>query len=58
MGENYVGDDELGRACHGRRKNLEVNLQKAGLGELKHSLYRFFAELDIGREVQVIAQRR
>jgi SAM-dependent methyltransferase len=58
MGENYVGNDELGRKCHGRRKNLELNLKKAGLNHLKHTLYHFFAELGIGREVQVIARRR
>ena len=25
MGDNYVGNDEVGRACHGKRKTLEIN---------------------------------
>jgi hypothetical protein len=57
MGENYVGDDELGRRCHGKRKRLEINLEKAGLTDLKRSLYRSFAELGIGREIQVIGRK-
>lgn len=57
MGVDYVGNDELGRRCHGRRKTFEINLEKAGLSNLKHSLYQSFAELGIGREIQVIGQK-
>ena len=57
MGDNYVGNDELGRACHGKRKTLEMNLDKAGLTDLKRSLYRSIAKLGIGREIQVIGRK-
>ena len=51
MGENYVGDDEIGRRCHARRKTLELNLVAGGRNDLKRRLYRSLAELGIGREV-------
>jgi SAM-dependent methyltransferase len=51
MGENYVGDDELGRRCHGLRKTMELNLVAGGRNDLKRRLYRSLAELGIGREV-------
>jgi SAM-dependent methyltransferase len=57
MGDNYVGNDELGRQCHGKRKTLEINLEKAGLSEMKRSLYQFLAEQGIGREIQVVGQK-
>lgn len=57
MGENYVGNDELGRQCHARRKQFEANLARAGLGDLKRRLYRSFAELGLGREVVLVARR-
>lgn len=54
MGDNYIGNDQLGRLCHTKRKTLEINLEKAGLRELRHQLYRSFAEVGIGREIQII----
>ncbi len=57
MGEDYVGDDELGRACHGRRKALERTLDTAGLGGVKRSVYQALAAVGIGREIQVLGRR-
>jgi SAM-dependent methyltransferase len=57
MGENYVGNDELGRLCHSRRKQLEMNLARAGLGDLKQRLYQSFADLGLGREVVLVGRR-
>lgn len=57
MGERYVGDDALGRQCHGRRKELEKNLARCGLTDLKRELYRRLCELDLGRETLVIGRR-
>ena len=57
MGDNYVGNDDLGRECHAKRKTFELTMQKAGLTELKQSLYRSFANLGIGREIQVVARK-
>lgn len=58
MGENYVGNDELGRQCHARRKRLELTLEKAGLRGLKRDLYAALAKHGIGRELVVFARRR
>lgn len=57
MGENYVGNDELGRACHARRKLFETNLARAGRGDLKRRLYGALAGLGLGREVVLVARR-
>ena len=55
MGEDYIGNDELGRRCHALRKTMELNLVKAGRNDLKRALYRQFAELGVGRSVTVFA---
>jgi SAM-dependent methyltransferase len=57
MGDNYVGNDPLGRECHAKRKALEINLEKAGLSQLKRSLYQSFADLGIGREIQIVSRK-
>ncbi|HOV79639.1 MAG TPA: class I SAM-dependent methyltransferase [Bacillota bacterium] len=51
MGDNYIGNDILGRQCHAKRKNLEKNLAAAGMTNLKKAFYRQLAGLGIGREV-------
>lgn len=57
MGENYVGNNALGRDCHGRRKKLELSLHSGGLNGLKRTLYIALAEQGIGREIIVVARR-
>ena len=44
MGENYVGDPALGRACHTKRKRFDLALEQAGLGETRRAFYRALAE--------------
>jgi SAM-dependent methyltransferase len=56
LGENYVGDLELGRAVHLRRCALEKAMREAGKGVLLTRLYFALAELGIGREAIVIAR--
>lgn len=51
MGDNYVGNDNLGRQCHSKRKTFECNLNKSGLSRVKRQLYQNFAHFGIGREV-------
>ncbi|MFC1705296.1 class I SAM-dependent methyltransferase [Planctomycetota bacterium] len=53
MGDNYVGDDKLGRACHAKRKAFELNLEKTGFGPLRRRWHRTSAELAIGREAVI-----
>lgn len=55
MGDNYVGDPGLGRACHNKRKRFDLALEQAGFGETRRALYRALAEAGIGREAVVIA---
>lgn len=58
MGDNYVGNDELGRACHLRRAAFEQNLERAGLGEVKRQLYLQLAALGLGRTCVTTARRK
>ena len=57
MGDNYVGNDDLGRACHTRRKAFEMKLAAAGLTPLKQQIYRSLAALGVGRDVFVVARK-
>ena len=58
MGDNYIGNDALGRQCHGKRKMFEQNLAAAGLNNIKRQLYRDLAKSGIGREVQIVARKK
>lgn len=55
MGENYVGDSALGRACHNRRKSFDLAFETAGLRETRRAFYRALADQGLGREAVVIA---
>jgi SAM-dependent methyltransferase len=57
MGDNYVGNDDLGRLCHTRRKKFELNMSGAGMSDLKHRLFREFFQMGIGREIMVIGRK-
>lgn len=56
MGENYIGNDEIGRSCHKKRMNFDSNLSKNPI--LNTKLRKAFAELDLGRELVVLARKR
>ena len=57
MGENYIENNILGRECHKMRKNMELNLAKAGKNNLKRKLYREYANIGLGREIMLIGQK-
>ena len=57
MGNNYIGNDNLGRLCHSQRMNFERNLLASDQKELKRALYTAFASLNIGREIKIIARK-
>ena len=57
MGMNYIGDPAVGRMVHGQRKNMELNLAKAGCAELKQRAYQACAREGIGREAVIYARR-
>ncbi len=50
MGEDYVGNDAIGRRCHEKRMKLETGLNQAGVNYLKRGLYRGLYQLGVGRE--------
>lgn len=57
MGENYVGNDAVGRQCHLRRKQFDLALENAGLGDLRRKLYGALAKAGIGREAIIVARK-
>jgi len=56
MGDNYVGDATLGRACHAKRKKFDLALEAAGLKGVRRAFYSALAAQGIGREAIVIAR--
>jgi len=57
MGDNYIGNDTLGRQCHAKRKTFEKNLAAAGQGALKSKFYQHLAASGIGREIVLFASK-
>ena len=54
-GDNYVGNDKLGRKCHFKRKAFEINMYKYGNKHL-NMIYKSLANNGIGREFVVIGR--
>ncbi len=54
-GDNYVGNDELGRKCHFKRKMFEANMYRYGIEQL-NMVYKALADNGIGREFVVIGR--
>jgi SAM-dependent methyltransferase len=57
MGDHYVGDETVGRACHHRRMTLEQRLAAGGQNTLRRRLYAELAGAGLGREAIVYARR-
>ena|SRR3989344_3256252 len=55
-GANYVGNDEIGKKCHKKRMEFEINMLKHGKDILK-DFYKFLARNNIGREFLVLAKK-
>jgi SAM-dependent methyltransferase len=58
MGDNYIGNDEVGRACHKKRMQLERALLDSGQGAVLAGLQTAFASQGLGREVVLFAKKR
>ena len=58
MGDNYVRNEELGRACHVKRMTFEKNLAAAGLNDVKRKLYRALAAEGLGREIVLVGRKK
>jgi 2-polyprenyl-3-methyl-5-hydroxy-6-metoxy-1,4-benzoquinol methylase len=57
MGENYVGNEIVGKECHSKRKRFDLALEKAGMGETRRKFYRALSNAGLGREAVVIARK-
>jgi SAM-dependent methyltransferase len=57
MGDNYIGNDELGRACHTKRMNFEKALNLGGAGNILSDMYTAFASQCVGREIVLHAKK-
>lgn len=57
MGENYVGNDTVGRRCHSKRIRFELSLLSSGMADLKKRLYESFASASLGREILLVGQK-
>ena len=58
MGDRYVSDAELGRACHLKRVAFEANLRAQGKTKEMRDYYRALAGLNLGRQVVAFAVAR
>lgn len=56
-GENYVGNDALGKKCHQKRMLFESNLYKHGK-EILLNFYKFLGQNKIGRDFIVLARKK
>ncbi len=56
FGEDYIGKDQIGKACHRKRMNFERNLEQSGLNRIRQQLYHCFAQLGIGRQIVIFAR--
>ncbi len=57
MGENYVGNESIGRQCHSRRRSLEFALARSGHARLKADMYSALSRCNIGRDIEIIVRR-
>lgn len=55
FGDNYVGNLELGRRCHEKRMNFEINLAKAGKKDFLGRFYKALADIGVGRQITLYA---
>lgn len=57
MGEDYVGNEAVGLACHERRMRLEQRFYQYGAGDLLDGIYADLAARGIGREIVLYVRK-
>ena len=57
MGENYRKSDKIGKECHKKRVNFEINLHKTGNVDVMKDLYSALALAGLGRSVIIYAEK-
>ena len=55
FGDQYIGDRSLGSLCHNKRVNFERLMLKYGKRQELKSLYKAFADLNLGRSITIYA---
>ncbi|WP_425449707.1 methyltransferase domain-containing protein [Dethiothermospora halolimnae] len=56
MGEDYIKNKELGKKAHYKRVEFEKRLKEIGYGEKIFKIYEKLSELNIGREIHLVAK--
>ncbi len=54
MGDNYIDNQNLGKECHKKRMNFELNISPT----LRKEIYDKFASIDLGRNIIIYAKKR
>ncbi len=57
MGDDYVGNENIGLACHERRMRMEERLHDGGAADLLKNLYADLAQRGLGREMILYARK-
>ncbi|WP_265445752.1 class I SAM-dependent methyltransferase [Acetivibrio straminisolvens] len=57
MDEDYIKEKELGKVLHSKRLQFESKFKEVGRTEDIFMIYRKLSEINIGREIQVVAKR-
>ncbi len=58
MGDDYIGNDKIGRNIHKKRMTMEKHFSDTGKNELKRRIYNKLAEVGLGRKITLIAKRK
>lgn len=53
MGDNYVGNPDIGKSCHARRVQFDLSIST----DLRRKLYSALASVGVGRDCLIFAQK-
>ncbi|VEF25287.1 bifunctional 3-demethylubiquinone-9 3-methyltransferase/ 2-octaprenyl-6-hydroxy phenol methylase [Shewanella baltica] len=56
MGDNYVENRDIGKVCHQRRVQFELNLRKLGEEKTLLQFYQSLADANLGRQITCYAK--
>ncbi len=57
MGDDYIGNNKLGREIHAKRKNFDIAMAKTKKTKFKREIYNQLADIGLGREITVIGKK-
>ena len=56
MGDNYVNDRAIGKSCHAKRVQFELNLRQLGEDDVIQQFYKALADANLGRQITCYAK--